>query len=323
MNYFILRTPRVKVPKRQKRLLTFTERKTRRKKVSDIEKERKLQIECWKKRVLYASTGTNIQNAYEQCIVLPRAIATSDGQPMKGNKSNTTKVLEKRYENASPQIISTSLPTGWIPDTTVIEGMFLINIHPWSANFLLRQHVLPYFRTGSKEVHLLFDDPECQVQSPKYFERKHRDQINPVPDDHHCTEFASDMVIPPKWRENILNCRQCINEVLYAFYSNTSLIQSHASSTHINDLSQLEDWMTHYSAKCDDCLTCNAEESDTRIWLHVTRSQGQRKLVLSTDTETRLEVMVKLSPFTSLEQRFLNMQALLTAFSNDPDLAVP
>ena len=167
LNYFSLRTPSVKLPKRLKRLLTFTERKSRRRKVSDIEKERKLQIECWKKRVLYAtSTGTN---AYEQCIELPRAIATSDGQPMKGNKSNTTKVLEKRYENASPQIISTTLPTGWIPDTTVIGGMFLINIHPWSAHtnigeyatFLLRQHILPYFRTGSKEVHLLFDDPEC------------------------------------------------------------------------------------------------------------------------------------------------------------------
>ena len=32
--------------------------------------------------------------------------------------------------------------------------------------------------------------------------------------------------------------------------------------------------------------------------------------------------MIKLSPFTSLEQRFLDMQVLLTAFSNDPDLAV-
>ena len=64
-------------------------------------------------------------------------------------KANTTKVLEKGYENASPQIISTSLPTGWIPDTTVIEGMFLINIHPWSVhtnigNFLLRQYTLTF-----------------------------------------------------------------------------------------------------------------------------------------------------------------------------------
>lgn len=121
MNCFLLRNPSVTVPKRLKRLLTFTERKSRRRKVSDIEKEMKLQIECWKKRVLYAtSIGMNIQNAYEQCIELPRAIATSDGQPMKDNKSNTTKV----HENASPQIISTSLQTG----TTVIEGMFLINI---------------------------------------------------------------------------------------------------------------------------------------------------------------------------------------------------
>ena len=86
------------------------------------------------------------------------------------------------------------------------------------------------------------------------------------------------------------------------------------------------------SAKCDDRLTCNAKESDTRIWLHVIHSQGQRKLVLSPDTDvynirlpllagTSLEVMIKLSPFTSLEQRFLDMQALFTGFSNDPDLA--
>ena len=39
VEYFILRTPSVKSPKRQKRLLTFTERRSRRKKVSDIERE--------------------------------------------------------------------------------------------------------------------------------------------------------------------------------------------------------------------------------------------------------------------------------------------
>ena len=66
VQYFILRTPSIKTPKRLKRLLTFTERKSRRKKVSDIEKERKLQIECWKKRVAYAtSTGAQMDTAYE------------------------------------------------------------------------------------------------------------------------------------------------------------------------------------------------------------------------------------------------------------------
>ena len=46
VQYFILHTPSIKTPKHLKRLLTFTERKSRCKKVSDIEKERKLQIEC-------------------------------------------------------------------------------------------------------------------------------------------------------------------------------------------------------------------------------------------------------------------------------------
>ena len=218
VQYFILRTPSIKTPKRLKRLLTFTERKSRRKKVSDIEKERKLQIECWKKRVAYAtSTGAQIDTAYEQCIELPRAIATPEGHPIKGAKANATKVLEKRYENATTQVIRTALPAGWVPEATIVEGMFLINITPWSAHhnigeyadFVLRQHILPHFRNGSNEVHLLFDDPECQVQSPKYFERQRRDQLHPVPSEHHCTEFTDDLVIPPKWRENVLNCRKC------------------------------------------------------------------------------------------------------------------
>ena len=104
VQYFVLRTSSVKTPKHLKRLLTFTERQSKRKKVSHIEKERKLQIECWKKRVAYATnTGTPMDTAYEQCIELPRALATSDGHPIKGTKSNTTKVFEKRYENATPQ----------------------------------------------------------------------------------------------------------------------------------------------------------------------------------------------------------------------------
>ena len=218
LQYFILCTPSVKTPKRLKRLLTFTERKSRRKKVSDIEKKWKLQIECRKKRVAYAtSTGAQMDTAYKQCIELPRAIATPEGHPIKGAKANATKVLEKRYENATTQIIRTALPVGWVPEATIIEGMFLINITPWSAHhnigeyaeFLLRQHILPHFRNGSNEVHLLFDDPECQVQSPKYFERQRRDQLHPVPSEHHCTEFTNDLVIPPKWRENVPNCRKC------------------------------------------------------------------------------------------------------------------
>ena len=93
---FVLCPTSVKTPKGLKRLFMFTERKSRRKKVSDIEKERKLQIECWKKRVAYAtSTEAQMDTAYEQCIELPRAIATPEGHPIKGAKANATKVLEE------------------------------------------------------------------------------------------------------------------------------------------------------------------------------------------------------------------------------------
>ena len=352
VQYFVLRTPSVKTPKRLKRLLTFTERRARQKKVSDIEKERRIQIECWKKRVAYAtSTGTQLETAYEQCIELPRAIATSDGNPTKGTKSNTTKAFEKRYENATPQIVTTALPIGWVPDTTIVEGMFLINITPWSAHknigdyaeFLLKQHIIPHFRNGSNEVHLLFDDPECQVQSPKYFERQRRDQLNPVSSNHHCTDFTKDLIIPPKWRETVLNCRKYKRNLvcflsqffLEAIKNRLNPNQRFVTAGGLDGTlrNKAMSVTQRHTPQCEPQLTCNAEESDTRIWLHVLNSNGQKKLVLSPDTDvyhiglpfvfqTSLEVMVKLSPFTSLEHRYLDVQALLTAFANDPDLAL-
>ena len=75
VEYYILKNPSVKPPKHKKRLLTFTEKRARVKKGSEVERERKLQIQCWKKRVAYAaSTGSQISTTFEQCIELPRAI---------------------------------------------------------------------------------------------------------------------------------------------------------------------------------------------------------------------------------------------------------
>ena len=88
VQYAILGSPSVTPAKRRKRLLTFTERRVRRKKVSEVEKERRLQIDCWKKRVAFASTtGSNLSSVFQQCIELPRASATSDGNPVKFHQS--------------------------------------------------------------------------------------------------------------------------------------------------------------------------------------------------------------------------------------------
>ena len=301
---YILRNPSVKPPKHRKSLLTFAERRSRKKKGSDIEKERKIQIECWKKRVAYAmSTGVQVSTSYEQCLELPRAIATTDGKPVKGTKSNTTKALEKRYANATPPIITTSLKSGWVPETVVMEGMFLINITPWSAHknigeyadFLIRQHILPHFRGMSKQVHLLFDDPDCQEMSPKYFERQYRDQANEVPDDHSCMYFSPDMSIPAKWRNNVLNCRKCKRK-LVCFLSHYFMErmkgklgpqQRFVTAGVFEGNQRGKAMFVTYNTQpqCDNALSCNAEESDTRIWLHVINSAGTKKLVLSPDTD--------------------------------------
>ena len=85
--------------------------------------------------------------------------------------------------------------------------------------------------------------------------------------------------------------------------------------------------------QCDSLLQSNADKTDTRIWLHVKQSAGQKKLILSPDTdvyhmgrsvvsELNVEVMIKLSPISSLELQILNTQALLAALNNNPKLAI-
>ena len=77
----------------------------------------------------------------------------------------------------------------WLaPLVVIMEGMFLINIAPWDAHktigsyadFLLKQHVMPNYRNGATEVHVLFDNPKSL--SLKHFERSKRDRLHPIPD---------------------------------------------------------------------------------------------------------------------------------------------
>ena len=67
---------------------------------------------------------------------------------------------------------------------------------------------------------------------------------------------------------------------------------------------------------------------DTDVYMN---SADKKKLVLSPDTRlpcclpivavTSLDVLVQLSPFSSLVLHLLDMQALITSFANDPDMA--
>lgn len=146
------------------------------------------------------------------------------------------------------------------------------------------------------------------------------------------------MVVPPKWWLNVLNCRKCKTN-LVSFFVTLFHTQNQANAT-TTTAGGLEGPLRNQALfinfkgtpQHDTHLSSNAEETDTRIWLHTINSFGQRKLIQSPDTdvyhiglpiiaETNLDVIVQLSPFSWMALRLLDMQALNSAIRNDPDLA--
>ena len=55
----------------------------------------------------------------QQYLELPRAICDPNGNPHKGQKSYTTKWLEKRYTG----VVCRSLPEAWVAEVVVLEGI--------------------------------------------------------------------------------------------------------------------------------------------------------------------------------------------------------
>ena len=92
-------------------------------------------------------------------------------------------------------------------------------------------------------------------------------------------------------------------------------------------------WFVQYNGKPqpDPKYNSNAEETDTRLWVHVKQTEYTRILVLSPDTDiyhiglplTRQnkQVVIQVSPINSKEIKFLDTSALSLALQNDPDLA--
>ena len=81
---------------------------------------------CMRWKIAHANrTGTKPDVIGEQYIEFPRALCTTDGLPVKGQKSITTHFYQARYKDVG--LITHTLPTNWIADSVILEGMFLIN----------------------------------------------------------------------------------------------------------------------------------------------------------------------------------------------------
>jgi hypothetical protein len=172
----ILKQPSTAAPNRKHRIQTFTEKKTQNRKTSHVEKDRQLILSAMKKKIQFSKkTGRPIDTLEDQLIEMPLAICSHDGFPLKGQKSNTSKHLENRYQRAVPQVFLSEIP--WTPQCVILEGMFIINTSPLKihktisdyCHFLQQRFIHSHFKKGCTEVHVIFDNPGQLPNTPKFF----------------------------------------------------------------------------------------------------------------------------------------------------------
>ena len=350
--YFILKQPSVQAPNRKRSLHTFSEKHAKSRKISQLEKDKRLVLSAIKRKMQFSSkTGRPIDRPNEQLLELPLALCEHDGSLRKGQKSYTTSALQARYNSSVPKVFTTDIPLRWIPQCVIIEGMFLINTKPLGsqkrladyASFLLRRHALSQFIRGSEEVHIIIDNPGQLTNTPKYFEQKRRDAAQKTNKEHYCDDFnGSTQVSPGQWRENFLACRDCkrklviyignyfLNNAATYLKSNQTLFLAGCFEGDIVDTA----WYVQGNGRPqpNPAFTCNAEETDTRIWLHAEQTRFNQVLVISPDTDvyhiglplkcvSEKQIIVQLSAVNSSQLKLLNLSALVNALRNDPDLA--
>jgi hypothetical protein len=81
----------------------------------------------------------------------------------------------------------------------------------------------------------------------------------------------------------------------------------------------------------DPRYTSNAEETDTRIWVHVRQTECAKipppqdtdvyHIGLPLVTQSAKDIVVQISPINSRDRKFVSLSALHTALRQDPDLA--
>ena len=242
-----------------------------------------------RRKIAYANKkGTKADVIGEQYIEFPRALCDVNGLLIKGQKSVATKFYQTRYQESDLHVISHNIPDTWVPETVILEWMFVVNTKPLHSQqimahyggFIMRRFILPYFHKGSSEVHLLFDNPGNQVENPKVFEQARRDTT--ASSDHMCTVFFDDAEIPTKWHD-ALKCRKCklaLTQFLSAYIvqhirpllQGTQKYVTSGATNNGHSVEVTKSAGPYTSLQYDS----DADESDTRIWIHAKHSTGNK-----------------------------------------------
>ena len=191
-------------------------------------------------------------------------------------------------------------------------------------------------------MHVIFDNPGRLQNTPKYFEQKRRDSGATISTNHVCLEMTEHTEINPrKWRESVLNCRTCKRSLIlflgeyFLSNSGTRLRKNqrlYIAGTFKGDIVDTAWFVTETNDRQPDpAYTCNAEEADTRLWLHAKKTEHDRILLISPDTDVHMiglplqaaqnkDIVVQINPFSARELRLLRISSLIQALQADPDL---
>jgi DNA-directed RNA polymerase subunit M/transcription elongation factor TFIIS len=226
----------------------------------------------------------------------------------------------------------------------MIQATVILGVTKFShyAKMLINRFIQPHFKNGVKQVHVIFDchNTESDYESPKEIERKKRDMEHSVKPSHVHVVITEDEEIPSNWRDNIINCRDCKQNLCH--FLGTYLLVSIQ-----NILQQNQEFLTSGAftdEKRNKCLSVkngaysvvphlesNSEETDLRVWLHCKHAYGSKILIYSPDTDiyhiglplvdSLCDVYIQQRANTHEHARYLSLSNLIKAFTEDPDLA--
>ena len=267
--------------------------KQKKQRTSTKDRENERVIKCLQHRLAWCNhTGQCFSAEQEQYSLYPRALS---GIPHKSLKSQWTEKLEVRYKTSLPLVFSNTIINEWVPQTVIIDAMFIINTKllrntntvSQYTKLLFGRFIKEHFNCGVHEVHVIFDKPCTSQFNSKQFEQSRCDNVH----DH--ILFDPNSTLPTSWCQT-LQCRQCKHSLIEAiglsFFQYGKLwIQQHQTLVLAGCLGNDMAWII----KCGESTVpqpeplyfSNAIEGDQILWHHATMCSATTVLLYSPDTD--------------------------------------
>ena len=345
----ILEDPSVKPPQRQKKLRTFQKLAETKKILKRSLKHQKDQLQLYKTELIMSQHGEQVDNdLLGQVWEAPLSLSEPDSDmPFKGTKSAVKVFYQTRY--TSPPALPTFYPHHWKPDVVILEGMNMIYTQPNQMEhhtFEQYVHHLLQFYTNKhllehrvKEVHIIFDDPDGSIVTPKLMERSRRDAKGKV------TVVAEESVeedighiedstpLPANWKKFMSlrkNRRQMVIYLSKAFLEHGKKYLQNFQTFYVSGIGKDAYSVTATGDICPAVKYTGLHiETDTRIFLHIQNIAERNILIYSKDIDiphiglgfklSDTEILVQ-SSMAKSDQQWLQLSQLQRAIESDPDM---